>query len=117
MWDQGANICMTPYLHLLTNIVKITPFAVGVAVELSSFPNKEDSTSMCTMKGDLMLPLVDGSYHAQECYFNPHTMNTLVSPQTICEDSHGQFAQWSMEANTTGQPSSGRCADVITFVS
>lgn len=101
MWDPGANICITSNLHILQNLTPTTPFPVGLAVSSDS---SSVNTSLCTMKGYLMLPLMNGQFHPQVCYYNAMASDTIISPQAICADSDGRLTRWSMSGNSDKAP-------------
>ena len=103
--DTGANICMTWNLALLTDVVDIVPFSIGMALQSS-----DDSlqVSQCTKKGYIHLPKLSGDSHPQICYYNQASADTIISPHAICADSKGTLTEWNMCGNTTGQPGSLR---------
>ena len=102
MSDPGANICITDVLELLHDVEDIKPFSVGLAVESAQLDDIQ--VSQCTKKGILMLPLTNGHFHPQVCYYNPDASDTIISPQAICDDSGGLLVQWSMCGNALGDP-------------
>ena len=101
LWDPGANICITSNLHILQNLTPTTPFPVGLAVSSDS---SSVITFLCTMKGCLILPLTNGQFNPQVCYYNAMASDTIISPQAICDDSDGRLSRWSMSGNTDKAP-------------
>jgi hypothetical protein len=79
--DSGANLCMTNNPNLLVNIRPCAPFTIKVATS----DGQHSQTNMCHRHGLLLLPLLDGSFHYQTCYINPHASDTFISPQATSE--------------------------------
>lgn len=59
--DISGNFNMTNHIDTLVNVVRIKPFAIGMAAE------EPKSTSMCTHCGDFPLPMLDGSISTHIC--------------------------------------------------
>jgi hypothetical protein len=82
MADSGANVCLTFDPTLLVNIVDITPIPLGVALQQS------DPTFLyCHRKGDLPIPLLNGTFHYQPFLLNEHATDTILSPIHIMKSS------------------------------
>ncbi len=78
---------MTNRLSLLLNVRPLdNPLKVGVAIAEGGESLTE---SKCTHIGDLPLPLANGGYHYQPCYYNPSATNTFIAPDAICTESDG----------------------------
>ena len=78
MADTGANVCITSDESILIDVVDIDPIPLGVAVKSSDV-----SASLCTRRGFLPIPLLDGSYHYQPFLVNPNASDTILSPAHV----------------------------------
>jgi len=82
MADTGANVCITGDLSILVDVVDIDPIPLGVAVK-----SADTTASICTKKGFLPIPLMNGTYHYQPFLYNPHATDTILSPSHVMSSS------------------------------
>ena len=88
MADTGANVCVTGDASILVDLVDIDPIPLGVAVKSSDV-----QASLCTKRGYLPIPLLDGTYHYQPFLFNPNASETILSPAHVMWSSN-RFTKW-----------------------
>lgn len=116
--DSGANICLTNDLSLLLKVRTITPIPVGVAVD--GDPDTAPQELSCSKLGYLPLPLLDGTYHLQPCYYHPNASDTIISPQAITSPD-SIFHRWTQEGYADGRPGtlsffgSDECTPLMTI--
>jgi hypothetical protein len=84
--DGGANVCITNDPSLLLDIVQINPVPLGMAVD-TNCPGA-DPTLLCTHKGFIPLPLLDGLVHCQPCLNNLHASDTIISLENVINNNH-----------------------------
>ncbi len=88
------------------DVVDIDPVPLGTALT-----GTENSLMMCTQKGYMPYPLLDGTIHYQPFLINQHAADTIMSPKHILNNNH-QFASWQQEGrkipsgSTTSHPGS-----------
>jgi hypothetical protein len=81
--DGGANICLTGNLNSLINVTPIVPFPISVATKGGTLALDD----FWTMQGLHPLPLVNGTYYNQLCYFCKNAIETIISPEAILASS------------------------------
>eukprot|EP00804_Cyclotella_cryptica_P017245 CCRYP_016804-RA/>CCRYP_016804-RA protein AED:0.21 eAED:0.21 QI:0/0/0/1/1/1/3/0/813 len=86
--DLGGNFNMCSDLSQLVNVEAILPFSIMMAAKEGT------STSQCTHGGDFPLPMVGGSTFYTPMFYNPHAMDSILSPEPICTTSHGFLHRW-----------------------
>jgi hypothetical protein len=100
LMDSGANCSMTADLSLLSNVRKLDqPIVIGVAVT----DDGEPSANECTHIGDLEVKCDDGTTISTLCFYNPNASDTIVSPQSIIDQST-IFDTWKQVGRRFGQP-------------
>ena len=77
--DSGANLCMTNNPNLLVDVRPCEPFSISLATSDGS----NSHTNVCSHRGLLPLPLIDGTSYYQTCFINPYASETFISPQAI----------------------------------
>ena len=93
MADSGANVCITSDESILIDVVDIDPIPLGVAVKSSDV-----TASLCTRKGFLPIPLLDGSYHYQPFLVNPNASDTILSPAHVMWSSN-RIKKWQQSGS------------------
>ena len=93
MADTGANVCVTGDASILVDLVDIDPVPLGVAVK-----STDTRASLCTKRGFLPIPLLDGSYHYQPFLYNPHASDTILSPAHVMWSST-RIAKWQQSGS------------------
>ena len=93
MADTGANVCITSDESILIDVVDIDPIPLGVAVKSSDI-----TASLCSRKGFLQIPLLDGSYHYQPFLVNPNASDTILSPAHVMWSSH-RITKWQQSGS------------------
>jgi hypothetical protein len=100
--DSGANCSMTADITLLQNLQKLDqPIVIGLAIT----EDGETSATECTHVGDLEVLCDDGSTITTMCFYNPSASDTIVSPQSIIDQSN-IFDTWKQVGRRFGQPGS-----------
>ncbi len=90
--DSGANLCMTNNPNLLVDVHPCAPFTIAVATS----NGQHSQSNVCCRRSLLPLLLLDGSFHYQTCYINPHASDTFISPQAISTPAtaHATSGKW-----------------------
>jgi hypothetical protein len=104
--DGGANICLTGNLNSLIIVTPIVPFPISVATKGC----KPALGNLCTMQGLLPLPLTNGTYYNQLCYFCKNATETIISPKAILASSK-TLHHWTQVGHKSDEPG------LITFTS
>jgi hypothetical protein len=100
LMDSGANCSMTADKSLLQNIQKLDqPIVIGLAITEEG----ETSATECTHVGDLEVQCDDGSTITTLCFYNPSASDTIVSPQSIIDQSN-TFDTWKQVGRRFGKP-------------
>jgi chemotaxis response regulator CheB len=90
LMDSGANCSMAADISLLQNVQKLDqPIVVGSAIT----EDGETSATECIHVGDLEVICDDGSSITTMCFYNPSASDTIVSPQSIIDQSK-TFDTW-----------------------
>ena len=76
------------------------PFSISLATSNGS----NSHTNVCSHRGLLPLPLINGTSYYQTCFINPYASETFISPQAIIDSSTGSFDKWQMEGFSQGRP-------------
>jgi hypothetical protein len=98
--DSGANLCMTNNPNFLVDVRPCEPFSISLATN----DGNNSHTNVCSRRGLLPLPLIDGTSYYQTCFINPYASETFISPQAIIDSSAGSFDKWQMEGFLQGRP-------------
>ena len=100
LMDAGANICITGDINLLLDATPIPPFSLLVATTSTSADN-----NLCTMKGLIEIPIIDGSPYLQECYYCEHATETIISPEAILA-GNDTLTNWTQAGGKDATPGS-----------
>lgn len=91
--DQGANVSITPFCHLLHNYSSIRQFSVGHA--------SKDGPKMAKIGSGKMELLTDtGRKIYTKMYFVPAATGTILSPDFMCTESNGQYCLFHIDSYT-----------------
>ena len=93
MADTGANVCITSDESILVDVVDIDPIPLGVAVKSSDI-----NASLCTRRGLLPIPLLDGTYHYQPFLVNANASDTILSPAHVMWSSN-RIKKWQQSGS------------------
>ena len=93
MADTGANVCITNDESILVDVVDIDPIPLGVAVK-----SLDSVASLCTRRGLLPIPLLDGTYHYQPFLVNANASDTILSPAHVMWSSK-RIAKWQQSGS------------------
>jgi len=85
---------------LLVDVRPCEPFSISLATS----DGNNSHTNVCSRRGLLPLPLIDGTSYYQTCFINPYASETFISPQAIIDCSAGSFDKWQMEGFSQGRP-------------
>lgn len=89
MADTGANVCITDTEDGLTNVHRIPPVTLNLALD-----NGSDMTyPSCNLMGYLPMVRTDGLEHLQPFLINKAATDTIVSPESILHAST-DFHSW-----------------------
>ena len=98
--DTGGNFNMTNRLDILVNITAVRPFSIGMAAK------EQESTSKCTHRGDLAIPMMDGTTFYTPVFYNAKASDTILSPHAICQHSGGLLESWNQSGSVTAEKGS-----------
>ena len=98
--DAGANICITGHLDLLLDAKPIAPFSLSVTTTSVSADN-----NLCTLKGLISIPVVNGEPYFQPCYYCKSATETIISPEAILAEN-ANLASWTQNGHREATPGS-----------